>query len=94
MFLYLYMITIKGYTQVEYNTLVGILYDAYKRLNLTSITLAYKVDATSPQSGYNAFAPDKQKLSDRLFTKVMVALGVDGFILSTAGQKFYYIKSK
>lgn len=87
------MITVKGYNAVDYETFQGILYDAYKRSAKTYFQIANEIDVNSTQTPINAITANKQMVRDDILTKVMESIGVDGFIHSHKGEKYYYIKN-
>lgn len=94
MFLPLCMIMIKGYTPIDYETLQGILYDAYKRSKKTYFKLAQESEVNSTQTPINAITSKVQKVSDSKLIRIAQLIGVDLVIAYFGFNQYYYIKNK
>lgn len=88
------MITLKGYKVVDYPTLQGILYDAYKRSGKTYFKLAQEAEVNSTQTPINAITAKEQKVSDLKFIRIANLVGIDLAILYSDFTQSYYIKNK
>lgn len=93
-YLYLYaMITIKGYTQVDYQTFQGNLYDAFRRSGKKYFQIASEIKVQSTQTPANAIRSNKQMVSDEILTSIMQSVGLKGFVIWVLGLRYYYIKT-
>lgn len=88
------MITIKGYKQIDYDALQGVLFDAYKRSKKTYFKLAKEANVNSTQTPINAITSKEQKVSDDKLIKIAKLIGVDMAKLYDETGAFYYIKNK
>jgi len=87
------MITVKGYSEVGYDTLYGRLFDAFKRSGKTYFKVAQEMNVNSTQTAINAIS-NPNKVSDSTLTDAMRCVGLDGFVLISQGLKYYYVKNK
>ncbi len=85
---------IKGYKIIDYDTLQGILFDAYKRSKKTYFQIAQEIGVFSTQTPVNAITAKAQKVTDQKLIKTANAIGVDINILHDNFGHHYYIKNK
>lgn len=88
------MITITGYKKVEYNGLQKALKSSIDKNAITIPKIAVDIGVKSTETIKNAMRLDGQIASDKVLCKVMEAVGVDGLIVYSGNEKYYYIKSK
>lgn len=88
------MVKITGYKKVDYNEFWNIMQSAYKKGNKTHFQISKEIDVKSVQTSANAFKKGEQVVSDEVLTKVIDTVGVNGLVLWSSGEKYYYIKNK
>lgn len=85
---------IKGYKIIDYDTLRGILFDAYKRSKKTYFQIAQETKVNSSQTPVNAITSKEQNVSDEKLIKIAGVISVDINVLYDSFGKHYYIKNK
>lgn len=87
------MINIKGFDVVNYDTLQGVLFDAYKRSKKTYFRLAREADVNSTQTPINAITANPQNVADSKLILIASLVGVEIVIQYCISGKHYYIKN-
>ncbi len=85
---------IKGYKIIDYDTLQGILFDAYRSSKKTYFQIAQEIGVNSTQTPVNAIKAKEQIVTDQKLIKIANAIGVDLNILHDTFGHHYYIKNK
>lgn len=82
-----------GFKKVDYNTLQQEIKKIYNSDEVPEIQIAAQVNVKSVQTVKNAFMPDKQMVSDEIFSNILTTLGLNSFIVWQNGERTYYIKN-
>lgn len=91
---YLTMDFIKGYKPITYSELNKELNKAFDTSEKSYPDLAVAAGVTSTQTIKFVFESEDQKVSDKVLTSVLNALGINGLIVWFDGGKHYLVKSK
>lgn len=84
---------IKGYKKVEYKKFIKEVKDYRVFTKKSNAEIAVVLGLKCSQTLVNALNPDFQKVGDKVLTKVMKYVGLDGFTLWYNGEKHYYINN-
>jgi hypothetical protein len=85
------MIQVNNYKEVSYSEFQNALDQAMTESVLTELEIAIKVGVKTTATIKNAFRKDAQIVSDEVLSKIMKTIKLNGFILWTNGQRYYYI---
>jgi hypothetical protein len=85
------MIQVSNYKQVSYSEFQNALDQAFHGCDLTELEIAIKVGVKTTATIKNAFRKDAQIVSDEVLSKIMKTIKLNGFILWTNGQRYYYV---
>jgi|APCry1669189034_1035192.scaffolds.fasta_scaffold48613_2 hypothetical protein len=85
------MIQVNNYKEVSYSEFQNALDQAMAESVLTELEIAIKVGVKTTATIKNAFRKDAQIVSDEVLSKIMKTIKLNGFILWTNGQRYYYI---
>jgi len=85
------MIKIEGYKQVEYLDFVSIMEEHKKASQKPDIQIAADIEVKSPATVKNAFNKGTQMVSDKILTKVLSSINMDGFVLWNDGKANFYV---
>ena len=85
------MIKIEGYKQVEYPEFVSVMEEHKKASQKPDIQIANEIQVKSSATVKNAFNKGTQMVSDKILTKVLSSINMDGFVLWNDGKANFYV---
>lgn len=86
------MIQLENYKEVTYLAFQKQMEAHFDKCELKDIEIAVTVGVKSIETVKNAFRKDYQIVSDKVLTKIMETIKLDGFVLWNKGKRFYYVR--
>lgn len=86
------MIQLENYKEVTYLAFQKQMESHFDKCELKDIEIAVTVGVKSIETVKNAFRKDYQIVSDKVLTKIMETIKLDGFVLWNKGKRFYYVR--
>lgn len=87
------MISVKGYKEISYHDFQTLLHNKKNSSDKSFPEIAVCCQVKNTHTINNAFNTNNQVAKDGLLTKLMVCLGIDGFILWKDGNRLYFVKN-
>lgn len=86
------MVEIKGYKPMAYDDFQRLLHRKKLDEKRSSPEIAVCCGLKDTQTIKNAFNTNKQVVKDAVLSKLMVCLGINGFVHWENGVRYYYVK--
>lgn len=86
------MTQLDNYKEVTYLGFQKQMENQFQKCELKDIEIALTIGVKSLETVKNAFRKDYQIVSDKVLTKIMETIKLDGFILWNKGKRLYYVR--